>query len=88
MRQGSNTVYYLLGDHLGSAAKACNAATSATTELRYPFSCVGCVASHRLVERSAIAGLCYNEINVSEWSERVDIRQTGLSGRLRVVSPF
>ena len=35
MRQGSSTVYYLLGDHLGSTAKTYNASTGATTELRY-----------------------------------------------------
>ncbi len=35
MRQGSSTLYYLLGDHLGSTAKTYNAATGATTELRY-----------------------------------------------------
>ena len=31
----NNTLYYLLGDHLGSTAKTYNAATGATTELRY-----------------------------------------------------
>ena len=36
MRQGNpGTVYFLLGDHLGSTAKTYNAATGATTELRY-----------------------------------------------------
>jgi len=35
MRDGS-TLYYLLGDHLGSTAKTYNAATGATTELRSP----------------------------------------------------
>ncbi len=36
MRQGSSTLYFLLGDHLGSTAITANSSGSKVTELRSP----------------------------------------------------